>query len=719
MAKAKTIKPGLVVTDAFINAEDNRAFIALWITRILQEPFYRKRVEVYDGFRNLSGIDFAMMLDIDTHLEEKDADFKDALTALTPNVCALNSQLEKSNLSFKGPLGENLHAISAMLNLSEVEQHLLGLFSLISTVKKFENFTDFLDDLSRQELVNVLSVFLKQPRLAINEALNRTGRLHQAGLLKVDNSSVGDLSRKVDLLTGFADLITAESQAPLDLLSRYFVLSAQSHLTLDNYPHLKEQTQNVLDYLKNQTHKTGINILVHGEPGTGKTQWIKALAQQLKTPLFEIVSEDEDGDGVTASRRIDVYKLAQSALAHQGQCLMMFDEVEDVFPTDNLFSLFGSPRQRSSNSKAWINQLLETNPVPTFWVSNAVRQIDAAYLRRFDMVIELSNPPRSVRRGILTDLFAQLPVKPSWLDELAKQPGLVPAVIERAVKVSKTLHTESMTTQQLQNKVLSLVNATLQAQGKKEIQLKNLDSKLDYSLQYLNTDVNLNKLVDGVKQRQQGRFCLYGLPGTGKTAFGHYLAEQLDKPLLIKRASDLLSPYVGEAEQNIAYAFKEAQREGAVLQIDEADSFLQSRENAVRSWEVTQVNEMLTQMEAFEGVFIASTNLVKNLDAAAMRRFDVKMEFKPLKPDQAWWLFQALFKEGEFSQNELDQIKQQLSQLSLLTPGDFAAVKRKFSLGYQDFEPGLVLQALSEECSYKPGYAKQNGIGFMSGLSVQ
>lgn len=78
----------------------------------------------------------------------------------------------------------------------------------------------------------------------------------------------------------------------------------------------------------------------------------------------------------------------------------------------------------------------------------------------------------------------------------------------------------------------------------------------------------------------------------------------------------------------------------------------------MRSWEVTQVNEMLTQMEAFEGVFIASTNLVKNLDAAAMRRFDVKMEFKPLKPDQAWWLFQALFKEGEFSQNELEQIKQ-------------------------------------------------------------
>lgn len=87
-------------------------------------------------------------------------------------------------------------------------------------------------------------------------------------------------------------------------------------------------------------------------------------------------------------------------------------------------------------------------------------------------------------------------------------------------------------------------------------------------------------------------------------------------PLLIKRASDLMSMWVGENEQNIALAFKEAEQDGALLLIDEVDSFLQDRRGAKNSWEVTLVNEMLTQMEAFSGVFIASTNLMDGLDQA-------------------------------------------------------------------------------------------------------
>ena len=76
---------------------------------------------------------------------------------------------------------------------------------------------------------------------------------------------------------------------------------------------------------------------------------------------------------------------------------------------------------------------------------------------------------------------------------------------------------------------------------------------------------------------------------------------------MVRRASDLLSCWVGATEQNIARAFEEARKDDAVLLIDEADSFLQDRRGAGHSWEVTQVNEVLTQMENFEGVFIATT----------------------------------------------------------------------------------------------------------------
>src|SRR3546814_4431141 len=67
--------------------------------------------------------------------------------------------------------------------------------------------------------------------------------------------------------------------------------------------------------------------------------------------------------------------------------------------------------------------------------------------------------------------------------------------------------------------------------------------------------------------------------------------------------SDLQSPWLGEMERNLAKAFSQAQREGAVLQIDEVDAYLRDRRNAERSWEVSQTTEFLTQLESFDGIF--------------------------------------------------------------------------------------------------------------------
>ncbi len=79
-----------------------------------------------------------------------------------------------------------------------------------------------------------------------------------------------------------------------------------------------------------------------------------------------------------------------------------------------------------------------------------------------------------------------------------------------------------------------------------------------------------------------------------------------------------------------------------MLLLDEADSFLRSRKDAQQSWEITQVNELLTQMESFSGIFICSTNLVTTMDEASLRRFDYKIRFNYLKPEQSWALFNQL-----------------------------------------------------------------------------
>ena len=186
----------------------------------------------------------------------------------------------------------------------------------------------------------------------------------------------------------------------------------------------------------------------------------------------------------------------------------------------------------------------------------------------------------------------------------------------------------------------------------------------------------MTRLTQGIKEYQNARLCLYGPPGTGKSAFGRYIAESLDRPLLLKKGSDLISMYVGGTEKNIASAFEEAKEENAVLVFDEVDSFLADRTQAKQSWEVTQVNEMLVQMENFDGVFIATTNLIDTLDTASLRRFDLKLEFGFLKPEQGFKMFQELSKELALPKPS-KEFKEKVGSLQHLTPGDFAAVVRQ------------------------------------------
>lgn len=235
-----------------------------------------------------------------------------------------------------------------------------------------------------------------------------------------------------------------------------------------------------------------------------------------------------------------------------------------------------------------------------------------------------------------------------------------------------------------------------------------LDQAFNYRLDVLNTNHSLEVLCNGLRNNKEARICLYGPPGTGKTAFGKYIAENLNLRLLAKRASDIISPYLGVTEQNMANMFEEARLENAVLMLDEADTFLTDRSNAQRSWEVSAVNEMLTQMESFDGLFIASTNYMGMIDSAAMRRFDIKLKFDYMKPAQVKIMFMELA--SLFSLNVDDSVLAKLEKITHITPGDFAAVKRKSRLIAINNSQDL-LKMLQDECAFKPD-ALNRSIGF-------
>jgi hypothetical protein len=220
---------------------------------------------------------------------------------------------------------------------------------------------------------------------------------------------------------------------------------------------------------------------------------------------------------------------------------------------------------------------------------------------------------------------------------------------------------------------------------------------------YANFKANLDAYIqwtkDHPKDSEPFTFLFTGLPGTGKTQLGRHIAEVLHRPLIVKRMSDIMSCYVGESEKNVAAAFEEAAEKKGVLMIDEADSLFTSRQSAHTSWEVSLTNEVLSQMEDFESVFICTTNLLNNFDSAAMRRFDWKVSFLPSTPDQRVLLYSAYFNNN---QPPSDAIKNVLidARFNGLCPGDFKAVWRK--LRFIDNKTAKdIMSALLTELRYK------------------
>jgi SpoVK/Ycf46/Vps4 family AAA+-type ATPase len=132
--------------------------------------------------------------------------------------------------------------------------------------------------------------------------------------------------------------------------------------------------------------------------------------------------------------------------------------------------------------------------------------------------------------------------------------------------------------------------------------------------------------------------------------------------------------------------------------LDEADSFLRSREGARQNWEISAVNEMLTQMESFQGIFFATTNLMDQLDSASLRRFDAKINFGYLKFDQCVVLFDDLCKKLSLESNELAYVS--LRFLDKLTPGDFSNVLRQARLRPMRNASDLI-DRLTQEMSLK------------------
>jgi len=526
-------------------------------------------------------------------------------------------------------------------------------------------------------------------------AISKTGMFPQAC-----NEVIGILHLPKTLVN---NVVNIDAKNFKELVSGCFEVLPKSELSLTDFPHLNLEylTEFMKQAIRQKIH--GVNILIYGDSGVGKTELTKVLAHYCKSSLMAVTAQGEayqvKQDELTselnaATLRLQYHGLLQSILVNETRSLLLIDECENLF-----FAHLGEKKI----SKDRLHQVLSGNALPTIWITNHIDQIEDSCIRRFSYILEVTTPPAAIKKQILSKPLKNLRITPAFKEVLSQIDDLAPAHVAQAANVARLIN---ITGKKAESCIEEHIEQTLTACGL-QASKPRYQAELPFDKKYINLKGDMNNidaLIKAVTHFDGARALLFGEPGTGKTALVNHLAECLEQELITVKCSDVLGKYVGESEQNIARIFRQAQQQNAILFIDEVDSLLSSRALLTNQFERQLVNQILVEIENSELTIFAATNYAKNLDKALLRRFDFKLTLDYLNQQQALKLYQEVVGKADTEQ------RFKLKQLARLTPAEFALIARRNRLNRKPLPHNQVIQILKEENDRKQ---QNQSIGFI------
>jgi hypothetical protein len=616
-----------------------------------------------------------------------------AIATSTQEALSLVLHRSETAIAALSPFAARLSELGRTLKLSDLERDILS-FAFLTTVS--DELSGVFEQLASDRwTARVLWTVLFDTSIeALAKAMRPRSPLRLSGLLKTAGRRA-ELARVpafwVEALAG-ADSLTDALLEPLD-----------DKVGSGRPARLLEEDLELAIRLLRHAEEPGVNLLLYGDASLEKRQLLRDIvAGSARTPWRMRRFEDAPREVLPSLTFVAFQLLA----AQDPSAVLVIERPSEVLhtaPSQFFRAIFGIELPQD-DSLPFDDNLLSTNPVPAIWLSSDIARLPDDTIARFVFHAPLKKAAREAQELAIRERLKKLRLSKAATAQIMKLDGISSAQLESAVKTSRLINAAGKT-----GRDQAIIQAIRRSQRalSRELTEAFKQSVTRYSLEYLNTSGRFTpqQILQSLRRRPKGSMLLYGPPGTGKTQFTEHLASELNLPLVSKSASALLSKWLGDSEKNIAAAFEEAASEDAILFFDEGDSFLRSRERAHHSWEVTQTNELLQRMERFDGIVVVATNLFRDLDAAALRRFTFKIEFRELDMSQRWMMFVAeaglTDTAATLDVETRENWEKRLLFMKYLTPGDFATVKRQCLVLDTCLTPEEWLQQLEIECHIK------------------